>query len=135
MTELFYLVFWLVFWILSIFSCKSNYRDSVVCPSISTLVRFIKSHQDQVYSSINFIHQLTLITIHLFNFSSPLSQLVLYLIKLSPYFTFRYSLIIIKLKFEQIGYPQKNYPNMAKNSHNLSVTARNYNRDNKEIKR
>ena len=53
-----------------IFSRESNSRDSVVRPSVSPLVcntiSSSKSHQDQS----------TLITIHLFNYSSPLSRLL-----------------------------------------------------------
>ena len=67
-----------------LFSCESDSRDErclSVCLFICNGI-LIKSHQDQLWSSINCIHQLTLITIHLFNFSSPLLRLLRLLVLL-----------------------------------------------------
>ena len=65
----------------TIFSVTKATLALFVSPSVSTFVTLFENqessrHQDQLQSSINFIHQLTLITIHLFNFSSPLLQLL-----------------------------------------------------------
>ena len=83
----------------AVFSRKSDSRDSVVRPLVRYSVHntFSSGVIKINFNHINFIHQSTLITIHLFNFSSPLSRLlrllVLFFLK-SPL-----NHLLIELKF------------------------------------